>query len=335
MLKTSFGILATGAFVDENVQTNHELLNQVNNFDPVRAGKDLPEWLRLNFGILKRSVSRKSVAEMAWVAATNALHAAKLSPSDIDFLLLNTASGDYRQPTTATEVQGLLGMRTNTFAMEINMPCSGSIYALTVAKSMMESGLGQVGLVIGADRMTRMIDPKDFVMAGMFGDGAGAAVVGMGSGLAFRDQVLYSRADNERALFIQGGGSKEPMCSENLWRGDHWLKMKGPETSSFIESAIAQTTETLLKRNNLNPDQFIKVIPHQASKPLVTQAFVKLGFKPEQLHFTMERFGNTSAGSLIITLDDYLDSTPVTNGRVLLIGMGGGLNWGGMVLELS
>lgn len=326
-------LLGTGSEPGECFESNEELAKHITNYKSSLSGKSLDEWIVEHYGIKTRARSRRLPSELGFNAAMKAINRSGLTVKDIDFLILNTVTGDYKQPTTATEVQGLLGMGPSTFALEVNMPCSGSIYTLEIARSLLLTRPGSTALVIGVDKMSDFVDPTNFIMAGMFGDGAGAAVLGRGKGLKLSMAYLESQSDENRSLCIHGGGSKEPLTEEGLKDGRQFLHMRGKQTSAFIQMSLEKTVLTLLNQSGYRPGDFDKVVPHQASKVIVESALYKLGFKNHQIHFTVERYGNTSAGSILVTLDDYLSSNPETSSRVMLIGMGGGLNWGGMILE--
>lgn len=324
-------VLGVGSAVGERIEDNHALATRVTNFDPDRAGCDLDTWVRERFGITTRALTDRLPSDLATDAARIALERAGRSSEDIDLLVLNTATGDHRQPTTATAVQGLLGMRPDSFALEINMPCAGIIYGLELARSLLAAGQWRTALVIGVDKMSDLVDPHDFIMAGMFGDGAGAAVVGHGEGPDLHPAFLRSAPDPSGVLRIEAGGSAAPLTPEAVADGKHYLRMQGPETASFIDRAVREAVHAVLAGSGMSVEDIEAVIPHQASRPLVLAPLLDLGFSEDRVHFTLDRFGNTSAASLLVTLDDW-SAGRITGGPYLLVGMGGGLNWGGVLI---
>jgi 3-oxoacyl-[acyl-carrier-protein] synthase III len=326
------GIIATGVGLGELIHSNISLKKQVKNYNRNRSGLPLEKWIEKNFGISTRRVTKRLPSDLAVEACKEAIQKAELNITDIDFLILNTASGDRKQPTTATAVQSKLLMKENSFAIEINMPCSGNIYGIAIAKSFIESGLGKLGLVVGVDKMTDLVDKEDFIMSGMFGDGAGACVVGECASNSIVKTILKSTFDFSEALCIQAGGSVEPITNESLIKKNNLLKMKGAETTEFIKKTINEVIQELMTYSELNKKNITQIIPHQASKKIILNTLTDMGFTEEQVYFSLEKYGNTSSGSILITLNDYLKTNQKPK-NIFLIGMGGGLNWGGMFIK--
>lgn len=333
-MNKNIGIDSIGSAVGEYYQTNDELEKSVTNYDAKKSNKTLDQWVKQHFGIITRVKTKSLPSEIAYKAALNALSTSNYTAADIDFIVLNTATGNHKQPTTATAVQGLLGLRKDTFAIELNMPCAGLIYGITIAKSFVETGLGKVGLVVGVDKMSDLIDQEDFIMAAMFGDGASACIIGKNAKWNILDSFLQSQDDKEKALCIPAGGSVNKTSVETVKNKMHFLYQKGKETSAFINFSVTTIVNQLLTNNQLKPDQINQVIPHQASKTIVSEALTKSGFKENQMHFTIQKYGNTSAASILVTFADYLTQyNPKDGDFVILFGMGGGLNIGGILCQ--
>jgi 3-oxoacyl-[acyl-carrier-protein] synthase-3 len=328
----SIGIIETGIGLGEIIQTNEELSDIVKNYDSEKSGLTLDQWLKKFYGIESRTKTNLLPSDLATIACTNALKKSNISIEEVDFLVLNTASGDYKQPTTATEVQRKLGMKSNSFALEINMPCAGNIYGLATAYSFLKSEVGKVGLVVGVDKMSSIINQEDFIMAGIFGDAASACLVGDNSKLEIKNIYLRSKADENKALAMKASGSAYPLDKYLVANNDHLLKMKGKETISFIEESLKDTFENLCKLSQLKVQEVGQIIVHQASKPTIERVFKELGMSNKQYLFTLDKYGNTSSASILLTLDDYLNSNSIPE-NIFLIGMGSGLNWGGIVLK--
>ena len=327
------GIHGVGACIGEVDQSNEALENVVTNFDREIAGRSLDEWVKDRYGIKNRVKTKRLPSDLAADACIKAVSKSGLTMDRIDFLILNTATGDYKQPTTATETQGKIGMREGTFAFELNMPCAGNIYGIALARAMIMSGMGQFGLVVGVDKMTDLIDQKEFIMASMFGDAAGACVVGPNGHLLIEDHQLSSTRDEELSLCIAGGASVYPLTAELLSEGKQYLQMKGSSTSEFIIRSISDVASTLLNRNELEAHQLRRVIPHQASQPIVLKALRRSHIEESQVEFSNGNYGNTSAASILVTLDQFINKSSDHQGFILIVGMGGGLNWGGILLR--
>lgn len=326
------GIISTGICLGETIQTNQDLKGIVKNFDAIRANKSLEQWIEGHYGIKSRAKTSQLPSDLAKVACEQALKSADLDVSQVDFLILNTSSGDHSQPTTATFVQDKIGMRKESFAVEINMPCAGNIYGLATAYSYIKSGIGEVGLVVGVDKMSAIINEEDFIISGMFGDAASACLVGKDPVLEIKDIFLKSKADHHLTLGKKSSGSKFPLSTNTILEKEHLLSMKGKQTASFILESVKESISVLLHKSRISVKEVDQLIIHQASKKLIEQAAFEMGFQSSQLHFTVDDHGNTSSASILLTLDSYLQkNSKPTN--IFLVGMGSGLNWGGVYLK--
>jgi len=333
MNKLSIGIIGSGISLPGNEVTNSDLEGRVFDFDPLRAGGSLAQWYRSRYGISsRRESSAETVTELASEAAISAITAAGLSPTDIDFLILNTVTGDHRQPTTATGVQRNIGMRAGTFALELNMPCAGPVYGLDIAVGYVRSMRYRYGLVVGVDCMSRVIPEDDFRLIGLFGDGAGAAVVGKVSSGGFLGFHLASEGETgEEARFalVLEEGSKGAQGRSGTFR------MTGSKVEELVIKAFSETMSALLRDTGILRERIAFVVPHQAAKGLILKATETAGFSECQVHFTLSQLGNTSSASILITLHDLLRQGIVSQGDiVLIVGMGGGLNRGGALLQV-
>jgi 3-oxoacyl-[acyl-carrier-protein] synthase-3 len=326
------GLISTGISVGKTIQTNNDLYTIVKNFDISKSNKTLDEWLVEHYGIKSRVKSDQLPSDLAKKACEEALRKANIDVKDIDFLILNTVSGDYNQPTTATFVQDKIGMRKDSFAIEINMPCAGNIYGIATAYSYIKSGIGKLGLVVGVDKMSSIINEEDFKIAGMFGDAASACIVGKEPTLEVKNIFLKSKADHDLSLGKKSSGSKFPLTKETINKKEHLLNMKGKETAIFIKETVKKTIQKLLDNSRLDKEEVDQLIIHQASKRLIEQVVHEMGFKSSQAHFTVDNYGNTSSASILLTLDDYLKINKNAK-NIFLIGMGSGLNWGGIYLR--
>jgi 3-oxoacyl-[acyl-carrier-protein] synthase-3 len=328
------GIIAADYCLGEIVQSNESLEKIVDNFDRKRSQKSLDDWMIGKFGIESRVKTEKLASELAIEACKKLLKKTKINALDIDFLILNTTSGDYKQPTTATIVQSGLGLKSGSFALEINMPCAGNIYGIATAYSYINSGLGRLGLVVGVDKMSAIVDQNDFILSGIFGDAASACLVGVDAPLSISNIFLNSKADVSHTLAINSGGSANPLDANNLNLKNHLLRMKGRETKEFIRFSLGESINNLLKKAKLKTSEVDQLIIHQASKPIIEETLQELGFKPNQYFFTLDKYGNTSSASVMLTLAVYLEKKERFS-NLFLIGMGAGLNWGGISLKAT
>lgn len=321
-------ILSTGIGLPENEIKNEELSNIVRNFDSAIAKSTLDQWIQNHYGIKRRRwlTDIALPSELAYTACLQALKRASVNIKEVDFLILNTVYGDFTQPTTATTVQKLLGMKPGSFAFEINMPCSGPIFSLVTAHQFLLSGRYKHGLIVGVDKMSSCIDKKDFIMAGLFGDGAGACLLAP-STKGIIDYYLSSSGEdyNDMALSIPGGRSMHPEPSKEF---PIQLLMNGKKVEHFIDTCFHDIQVNLLNKSDKQIDF---VVPHQASLKAIEKNALKIGIAKEKIISTIEDYGNTSSASIFITLDKLLNSFDIQEKTIFLAGMGGGLNWGGLL----
>jgi 3-oxoacyl-[acyl-carrier-protein] synthase-3 len=327
------GLISTGICKGEIQETNFELDKKVKNFDVSIAKCSLNEWLIKHYGIKSRLKSAKLPSEMAYKACLSAIESSALTITDIDFLILNTTTGDFKQPTTATKVQHLLGMKKNSFAIEVNMPCAGNLYGMAMASSFIKSGLGNYGLVVGVDKMSTNINQEDFILAGMFGDAAAAGVIGLNPKFEVLDILLKSKNDENGTLRMKSSGSAFPLSEQTVKDKEHLLKMRGNETKDFIKASIHEMFTGLLVKSGLKVADLDQLILHQASLPILKETCKELGLTESQAFFTVDKYGNTSSASVLLTLHEYMESKTNPGEHIFLIGMGSGLNWGGVYLR--
>jgi 3-oxoacyl-[acyl-carrier-protein] synthase-3 len=224
-------------------------------------------------------------------------------------------------------------MRTGTFALEINMPCAGPIYAMVLALQMIRSGKYKRGLLVGCDRMSSFVDHSDFRMATLFGDGAGACIVEASQGLGIEDFHLASKGEDmsNPALIIPGGKAAAPTISE---AAPNKLLMNGKSVEAFIGSSFDDTILNLSKDNIDDLNKSIDhIVPHQASLRSIESNIARSGLPVSKLIMTLYEYGNTSSASIYITLDKLFSTNDMSDKRILILGVGGGLNWGGLIYK--
>lgn len=319
-------VAGTGSYVPERVLTNHDLEKMVDTSH---------DWIVTRTGIHERRVAAKDQAssDMATEAARRAMDDAGISADEIDFIVLATCTPDMAFPNTASIVQERLGAR-RAFCMDIGAACSGFIYGIEVATKMMKGGYGTC-LVVGAEKMTNLLDWDDRATCVLFGDGAGAVVLrhsdgegGIGSSILGSDGALGD------LLNVPAGGSRQPVDDEVLAERLHTVKMSGREVFKHAVTNMVGTALSLVEEAGWSADDLDLVIPHQANKRIVDAIRNKLDLPEEKMFVNLDKYGNTSAASVGIALDEAVRAGRIQEGaKVLLVAFGAGFTWGGMLME--
>lgn len=308
----SFKILGTGSFVPQNIVTNDDLSKFLDTSD---------EWISERTGIRRRHICTTETAiDLAVGAAKNALQNAKISAADLDLILCATISPEYATPSLGCMVQKEIGAACP--AMDINSACSGFLFALDVAAGFFARKAAKKVLVIGAERLSRIIDWKDRSTCVIFGDGAGAAVLGEGEN--YLASKLFTKGDNE-VLFAP---VREGNCPYSQIEGGHpFVHMNGQETFRFAVQTIVRDVNEILEKTQTAPEQIDWVIPHQANLRIIEAAAKRLNIPRERFCTNIEQYGNTSAASIPILLDEIHRAGKIKHGDLLLFtAFGGGLS---------
>ncbi|MFT6209729.1 MAG: 3-oxoacyl-[acyl-carrier-protein] synthase-3 [Bacteroidia bacterium] len=332
-------IVSTGIYIPERIVTNSELESSVTNYNPKLGGGSLDYWIRNHYGIEERRWSNVLPSDQAAKACQMAIDRSGLTVSDIDFLILNTAFGDTSQPTTATEVQKKIRMKPSSFAIEINSPCAGSVFGITTATHFLASGNYRNALVVGVDKMTGLVDMSDFKMAGLFGEGAGACVLSKSQDSGILATHLASSGElgnpQDYALRILGGKARYPTAKNKESEDLFYLQMRGGLVEDFVYQSFADSIEKLLSQSGISRKDIDHVVTHQAAESLIFNGLNRCGIDSDKATMTIREYGNTSAASMLITLDKLYNSQLEQHQLVLLLGMGGGLNWGGIIYQYT
>ena len=329
MVSPSTVILGTGAYVPARVLTNDELSTRLDTTD---------EWIRTRTGIIERHIASpdEATSDLALNAARAALADAKLSPADIDLLIIATITPDQQIPATACMVQHKLGLATTTTCLDINAACSGFIYAMELASAMISTGRYRHALIIGAEKLSSIIDWQDRTTCVLFGDGAGAAVLGPadGQGTGILGTQLGAFGENADLLQIPRGGSRAPLTQETIGAREHFLKMKGKEIFKIAVRAMDEAARDILEQHGLTADQVACVIPHQANLRIIEAIAQYLELPPERFYVNLDRYGNTSAASIPIALDEARRLGRIKRGDLtLLVAFGAGLTYGSALIR--
>ena len=323
------GIVGTGLAVPERILTNEDLEQMVDTSD---------EWIRARTGIQERRIVEpgQGASDLATPAAQKALEQAGLDASAVDLIIVGTVTGDMIFPSTACRVQRRLkALRCG--AMDLSAACAGFIYGLAVAAQFVANGIYDTILVIGVDCLSTIVDWTDRNTCVLFGDGAGAAAVRPvepdGGLLSFH---LGADGAGEDLLKVEAGGSYLPASTETVLRKQHYIQMAGQEVFKFAVRIQGETCEQVLQKANLSSADLDWFIPHQANTRIIDAAARRLGVPPEKVFLNLHRYGNTSAASIPMALAEAQQEGLLRYGdRILMVGFGGGLTWGGALVRWS
>ncbi|MGH7991256.1 MAG: beta-ketoacyl-ACP synthase III [Limisphaerales bacterium] len=323
----SCSIAGVGSYVPEKILTNAELEKMVETSD---------EWITTRTGIKERRVAAKDefTSDMAAKAAERAMKMAGVTADQIQLIVVATITPDMPFPATACLVQHKIGAK-RAAAFDLEAACSGFIYGLEVAQQFIMSRTYETVLVIGAEKLSSIVDWTDRNTCVLFGDGAGAAVLQNrpdSHGLL----TAVMGADGEKAdlLFMLGGGSRCPATTDSVAAKLHFLQMEGKETFKNAVQAMQSAAQEALRRCELDISAIKCIIPHQANRRIIDAVGERLGAKPEQFFINVDRYGNTSAASVAIALDEAVTSGKIQRGDlVMLVVFGAGLTWGAAIIE--
>ncbi|PTY07257.1 3-oxoacyl-ACP synthase [Opitutaceae bacterium EW11] len=329
MALPTIAILGTGSYVPERVLTNDELAKLVDTSD---------EWITTRTGIKQRRIAAKDQAtsDLAAAAGQAALRDAGLSPADINLVIVATLSPDMPMPACATIVQHKLGVPQHAACFDLNAACSGFLYGLDTAWAMLSSGRYKHALVIGAEKLSAFVDWKDRSTCVLFGDAAGAVVLGpsRGDGARIIGSRLYSEGGMKDLLCIPNGGSAFPPDNNSVSNGGHFIKMKGREVFKVAVREMEDAIEEILEQHGLSVDQIACVIPHQANLRIIDAISKSLGVSLDRFFINVDRYGNTSAASVPLALDEARKAGRVKRGDVtLLVAFGAGLTYGASLVR--
>ena len=320
-------IIATGSYVPERVLTNLDLEKMVDTSD---------EWIRERSGIRERRIAseKEAASDLAYEAAKAAFKKADIKPKDIELIIVATITGDMPIPATACHLQHKLGIK-KAAAFDVNAACSGFLYGLSIADSFIKNGTYKRILVVGAEVLSRFTDWEDRTTCVLFGDGAGAAILeatdedrGIVSAHIRSDGALWE------LLHMPGGGSINPPSKESLKKKMHYLKMKGNETFKVAVRTLENLVSRTLEENKLKASQISLLIPHQANLRIIQATAERLNLPVEKVFVNIDKYGNTSAASIPIALDEAVRQGRVRDGDyVLLEAFGGGLTWASVLIK--
>jgi 3-oxoacyl-[acyl-carrier-protein] synthase III len=322
------GIAGVGSYVPERILTNRDLERMVETSD---------EWITTRTGIKERRLAgeKETASDMACEAGRRALAAAGVRPEEVDLIIVATITPDMPFPSTACLVQRKIGA-SRAAAFDIEAACSGFVYALDIAAHFIAAHTYETVLVIGSEKMSSVVDWTDRNTCVLFGDGAGAAVLrprrhGAGGLLT---TCLGSDGGKASLLELPGGGSLNPPTSATIAEGLHFLRMDGRETFKSAVNAMVSAATTVLETCGVSVEQVACIIPHQANHRIIAAVAERLNASPDKLFVNVDRYGNTSAASVAIALDEAVRTGRIRRGDlVLLVVFGAGLTWGAALIE--
>ena len=323
----SVSILGTGSYVPEKVITNADLAKIVDTSD---------EWIVTRTGMKERHMARpdEAASDMGAAAARKALEAAGVAPDQIGLIICASITPDMPFPSTACYVQRLIGAYT-AYCLDITAACSGFIYALELAKNAIACGQVDTALIIGSEKLTGVVDWQDRQTCVLFGDAAGAAVLGArGAPHGIRATALGSDGRLAELLMLPGGGSRHPTSAETIAQRLHYMKMSGRDVFKHAVTRMIGACQKAIAKAGLTIDDVDLVIPHQANLRIIEAIGHRLGVPTEKYFINLEKYGNISAASIPVALDEAVRSGRVKkDDTIVLVAFGGGFTWGSAVLD--
>jgi 3-oxoacyl-[acyl-carrier-protein] synthase-3 len=327
MVNQRAGILGTGHSYPEGILTNADLEKIVETSD---------DWITSRTGIKQRrkAAPGEYTSLFSVRAARQAIERARLDPTDIDLILCATVTPDQILPSTGCIIQAELGAN-KAAAMDVVAACSGFLYGLTLADAMIRTGQARYALVIGAEVLTQYVDYTDRQTCVLFGDGAGAAVLGPVEG---NKGILAARIKSDgrfqEQLFSPGGGTRRPPSAETIAAGDHFFKMRGNELFKVAVRSMADISREVLEDAGQTAADVKLFIPHQANQRITDAVANKLEVESERVYSNIAMHGNTSSASIPIALDECVEAGKISAGDlVLMASFGGGVTWGGVLMR--
>jgi 3-oxoacyl-[acyl-carrier-protein] synthase III len=320
-------IVGTGAYAPQRVLSNAELEQMVDTND---------EWIVQRTGIRERRLVApdEATSDLALKAARQALDRARLTPADIDFIVVGTTTPDHFFPTTANLVQSQLGC-AKVGSVDVLAACSGSVYSLLIASQFIQTGKYKRVLAIGAEALSRIVDYTDRGTCILLADAAGAAVLEASEdGAGVIDGDLYSDGKYGELLYMPGGGSRTPATRETVDARLHYAKMKGNEVFKVAVRMFAECTARLLERHGFKAADVDLFIPHQANLRIIEAAAKRVDLPMERVFVNVDRYGNTGAASVYVAMEEAASAGRLRAGDlVLLAAFGGGFTWGAVLVR--
>jgi 3-oxoacyl-[acyl-carrier-protein] synthase III len=319
-------ITGIGCHAPERVMTNEELAQIVDTSD---------EWIVERTGIRERRVAAadEALSDLALPAAKDALAQAGVDAADVDLVVVATVTPDMFFPSTGAIIADQLGAK-DAAAYDLSAGCTGFVYAIAQAHGMVSAGLAEHALVVGGDVLSKIVDWQDRSTCVLFGDGAGAVVIERANGGGFLGFELGADGSGGLQLYMPAGGSRAPASAETVAARQHFAKMNGREVFKFATRVLVDSAEKVLDQSGVPVEEVDLYVPHQANVRIIDHARKKLGIPAERTVVNVDRYGNTSSGSIPLALGEAeADGRLRAGDLVLMTGMGAGLTWGSALIE--
>ncbi len=324
-------LIGTGSYVPERRLTNADLEKMVDTSN---------EWIVERTGIEERRIAApgETTSDMATEAGRRAMEAAGVTPEEIDLIILGTVTPDTSTPSTACYVQAKLGCR-NAAAFDISAACSSFLFAMKTAVQYIGCGQAKTALIISSEKLSHIVNWEDRSTCVLFGDGSGAAVLRVGSGIEGDSAILASDIGSDGTLtdllLVPGGGTAIPTTEENIHKKLYTLAMRGNEVFRHAVAHMRDSAVSLIERTGINPEDIALVIPHQANLRIINAVAARIGVPPERVFVNLQKYGNTSGAACAIALDEAVRSGRVKKGDiVLMVTFGAGLTWSSAAIRL-
>jgi 3-oxoacyl-[acyl-carrier-protein] synthase III len=324
--KITAAITAIGGYVPDDKLTNADFEKMVDTSD---------EWIRTRTGVSERRILKgqdKGTSDLAIPAVLQLCERRGIDPSEIDCLICCTVTPDMTFPATANIICSRLGA-VNAWGFDLGAACSGFLYGLTSGAMFIESGRYSKVVVVGADKMSAIVDYSDRATCVLFGDGAGAVLLEPGTeGFGILDSLLRSDGSGAEYLHMKAGGSRRPASIETVTSKQHFIYQEGPAVFKFAVKGMADISEELLQRNQLTGDDIAWLVPHQANKRIIDATASRMGLSPEKVMLNIGKFGNTTAATIPLCLWEWEDRLNKGD-NLVLSAFGGGFTWGATLIR--
>ncbi len=321
-------ITATSRYLPKQIMTNYELEKMVDTSD---------EWIQSRTGIVERRVvsEGETTSDMCTIIAEELLKRSNTDPNEVDVIIIATVTPDMPTPATASLVQNRIGAN-NAWGFDLSGACTGFIYALDTGSRLIESGKYKKVIVIGSDTMSSILDYTDRNTCVLFGDGGGGVMLerAKDSDSGVIDSILRTDGSGSDYLKIPGGGSLHPASYETVDQHLHYIRQDGQVVFKYAIKGMADISEEILKKNNIDSNSISLYVPHQANKRIIDGAAQRCGFKDDQVYININKYGNTTAGTIPICLDEAKELGRIKDGDlILLAAFGAGFTWGSMLVR--
>lgn len=324
MQKITAAITAVQGYLPDEIVTNEDLSKIVDTSD---------EWITSRTGIKERRILRNgATSDMGAAAVQQLLEKKGIDPLEIDLLICGTVTPDLVFPSTANIISDKVGLK-NAWSFDVNAACSGFLYSLATASQFIETGKYKKVIVVGVDKMSSIIDYQDRTTCVIFGDGGGAVLLEPNhEGLGVIDSILHSDGSGRQFLYQPAGGSAMPASHETIDQRLHFVKQEGKQVFKFAVTNMAEVSAQIMENNNLTSDDVDWLVPHQANLRIIDATASRMGLSPDKVMINIEKYGNTTSGTLPLCLADW-EPKLKKGDNVILSAFGGGFTWGAIYIK--